>query len=269
MAHQLVIVAVCKNEAPFIKEWMEYHLILGVEHFYIYDATTDNTKEILEPYIAAGYVTYIKWTIYPAQCPAYNDFIFGRLGMDAQWAAFIDLDEYIIAEGDFKLLLQEYDRSDIAGLQIGWSLFGSNGHITRPEGLITENYIKCVDCTKFPERYTKGVVRPFRVIYLDDPHVFRPKSFCRMVREDYKEVNFGNHWHREGDFPVKRFRINHYVTKCYDDFQGKIARGGPDGGKRKQEEFEAFNSTANGVVDLRIQKYVPELRRRMYGKEGL
>ena len=48
----LSITAVLQNEAPYIKEWIEYHRLVGVERFYIYDnESTDNVKEILKPYI--------------------------------------------------------------------------------------------------------------------------------------------------------------------------------------------------------------------------
>lgn len=266
----LVVVACCKNEGPFIKEWIEYHSLIGVEHFFIYDAATDDTRAVLEPYIKNGLVTYIKWTVYPAQVSAYNNFVFARRGMDANWAAFIDLDEYIVPVSERMTdLLAFYDRPEIAGLAIGWSIFGSSGHITRPEGLITENYKRCVDYKIYPERFTKGIVRPFRVSYVDDPHIFRPKTRTKMVREDGKEIQFGEHHHKEGDFPVRKLRINHYFCKSFSDFQGKIARRGPDGSGRYFAEFAACNKTANAVEDDIIQQFVPELRRRMYEGKGL
>ena len=55
----LSITAVLQNEAPYIKEWIEYHRLVGVERFYIYDnESTDNVKEILKPYIDLGIVCY-------------------------------------------------------------------------------------------------------------------------------------------------------------------------------------------------------------------
>lgn len=265
--YQLVVVACCKNEGLYIKEWIEYHSLIGVEHFYIYDAATDNTRDILEPYVKNGTVTYIEWKVYPAQVPAYHNFVFQRRGMSANWAAFIDLDEYIVLKDSDSLtgFLKDYDRVDIAGLAIGWSIFGSSGHVTRPEGLIIENYTKCVDYTLNKERFTKVIVRPNKIAYVDDPHFLKSKSNCRIVREDHVPLNFGDHHHRlTTDFPVQRVQLNHYFCKSFSDFQGKIARRGPDGGGRFFEEFANCNATANAVEDTVIQKYIPELRRRMY-----
>ena len=50
--HDLAIVVIIKNEGKDIAEWIDYHIIAGVSKFYIYDnESTDNTKEILQPYI--------------------------------------------------------------------------------------------------------------------------------------------------------------------------------------------------------------------------
>ena len=54
------IACIIKNEGPYLREWLEYHKLIGVEHFYVYDnESSDNTKEVLQPYIDAGDVTYI------------------------------------------------------------------------------------------------------------------------------------------------------------------------------------------------------------------
>lgn len=51
----LSIVCMALNEGPYIKEWIEYHKLVGVERFYFYDnGSNDNTREILEPYIRGG-----------------------------------------------------------------------------------------------------------------------------------------------------------------------------------------------------------------------
>ncbi|MBR2734192.1 MAG: glycosyltransferase family 2 protein, partial [Selenomonadaceae bacterium] len=36
-AHDLAIAAILKNEGHYIKEWLDYHLLAGVDHFYLYD----------------------------------------------------------------------------------------------------------------------------------------------------------------------------------------------------------------------------------------
>ena len=35
--NKLSFVAIVKNEAPYIVEWIEFHRLVGVDKFYIYD----------------------------------------------------------------------------------------------------------------------------------------------------------------------------------------------------------------------------------------
>lgn len=72
--HYLAVCAIAKDEGPYFKEWIEYHRLVGVGKFYIYDnESTDDTKKILEPYIASGLVDYLYWPGQRQQVVAYND----------------------------------------------------------------------------------------------------------------------------------------------------------------------------------------------------
>ena len=96
----LAICAIAKNEGPYFKEWIEWHRKMGVEKFYIYDnESTDNTREILQPYIDSGIVDYTYYPGYRKQIAAYDDCM-TRHREDSRWIAFIDLDEFIVPEKD-------------------------------------------------------------------------------------------------------------------------------------------------------------------------
>ena len=61
----LAFVTRIKNEDLYIREWLEYHLLVGVEHFFLYDMDGgQGLAGILEPYEDAGVVTRIPWTHY-------------------------------------------------------------------------------------------------------------------------------------------------------------------------------------------------------------
>jgi hypothetical protein len=51
-------------------QWIEYHKMVGVNHFYIYDdESLDNSEEILAPYICDGTVSLITWPFHPLPLP--------------------------------------------------------------------------------------------------------------------------------------------------------------------------------------------------------
>ena len=93
--HDLSIVAIMKCEAPYLKEWLDYHLLAGVDHFYLYDNdSTDNQAEVAAPYVEAGLVDYFKMPGRSMQFAAYNDAI-KRFKFHSRYMAFIDGDEFV------------------------------------------------------------------------------------------------------------------------------------------------------------------------------
>jgi hypothetical protein len=64
---------IVKDQSQDLPTWLLWHLILGVEHVYIYDNdSTDDIENVLKSFIRAGYVTYIKWPGRQRQNQAYN-----------------------------------------------------------------------------------------------------------------------------------------------------------------------------------------------------
>ena len=93
--HDLAVVAILKCEAPYLKEWLDYHLLAGVDHFYLYDNDSpDNQREVAAPYVKAGLVDYISLPGKAMQLVAYNDAV-KRFKFHCRYMAFIDLDEFI------------------------------------------------------------------------------------------------------------------------------------------------------------------------------
>lgn len=92
----LSVCAIAKDEGPYFKEWLDWHICQGVQKFYIYDNnSTDETKAVLSPYVEKGLVEYVYWAGYRMQLAAYDDCL-ERHRLDTRWLAFIDLDEFLV-----------------------------------------------------------------------------------------------------------------------------------------------------------------------------
>ena len=144
----LTICAGYRNEAPYLAEWVEFHHLLGVEHFFLYDAhSTDDHLEVLAPYAEAGIVTTHDWEgISHEQADTYNECL--RQHRDAsRWMAFIDCDEFLFSPTGRSLpeVLSEYEHWP--AVAVNWAVFGSSGHKTKPPGLVIENYLMRVGCS--------------------------------------------------------------------------------------------------------------------------
>ena len=239
MKYYLSIAAIIKDEGINLKEWIEYHLSKGVEHFYLYDnRSTDNTLEILNDF--KNVVTYKYWD-YPPPCqlPALNDTLSIT---DSKWVAFVDPDEFIVCEGQLSDLLKEYE--EFGGLGINWLIYGSNGHDRRPVGGILENYTRHSEYDFPANLHIKTICQPARVEAIDHPHFFKYKDGFYCVTENKEVV----------DSPFTKFysgnkiRLNHYYCKSREDFELKQKRGRCD--IIGDYDFSQFNAhDLNQILD--------------------
>ena len=53
----LVVITLFKNNAPYLAEWLEFHHMLGVQRFVLYNHdSSDHYLDVLAPYLASGTV---------------------------------------------------------------------------------------------------------------------------------------------------------------------------------------------------------------------
>lgn len=139
-AYELGIVTMFRNEANYLKEWIEYHHMLGVDHFLLYnDRSVDHWAEVLEPYISSNLVEVIEWSALPGvaifpghQTAAYKDGLRRSKG-NTKWLAFIDIDEFILPKKNATILEcinQFFPNAD--GVYICWRNFGTNNVYINP-----------------------------------------------------------------------------------------------------------------------------------------
>ena len=58
----LPVATMVKNQRRWLREWIEFHHMMGVDHFIIYDNnSTDLTIEVVQVYIDRGLVEWIPW----------------------------------------------------------------------------------------------------------------------------------------------------------------------------------------------------------------
>ena len=247
----LAIACVAKNEGPYLKEWLEYHKLVGVERFYFYDnESEDGTRKILEPYINDGTVVYHYLPNHPItgklpQVEANNDAIF-KYRDKAKWMAIIDLDEFIVPVEKNTILEFLADYEGHPAVAINWICFDSNGHEKKPidhGGLVTANYTRvCKDHNiskghnMGSDRLCKCIVDPKRVVryYI---HYGRYYNNDTEVTEDFKTAPNGV----TKSHSSKKIRINHYISKSREEYVNKITRNN----KGNHNYYEINEDTIN------------------------
>lgn len=212
----LAVVAIVRNEASYLAEWLEFHLMVGAVHIYLYDnGSTDASPEVTRAYCEAGAVTVVNWPSLSGKSPqlsAYADAI-TRFGASWRWMAFIDVDEFLYpAEGDTLTAVLDSRYRDLTALEVNWRNFGSSGHVRRPPGLVTAAYTMRgagPRCETRKVANVKSIVDPAAVKGIESAHRFQ------LARGEQLRL----------PLEQEAIRLNHYFTRSREEFEIKMGIG--------------------------------------------
>lgn len=161
----LAALAVMRNEAPIIREWMETHLREGVEHFYLIDhGSTDAWCERVADHLATGRITVI-----PGRGGNVDDVradCAGAALRGCEWLLILDLDEFTYARGastiaDFLRTVPQ----DVAQVKVPWLMFGTSGNIEQPRSVVGSCRMReSLDSRPDQRWLVKAVIRPHRLL---------------------------------------------------------------------------------------------------------
>jgi hypothetical protein len=254
----LCVAAIYRDEARYMREWIEFHRLVGVERFFLYNnESTDDHMAVLEPYIAEGIVAWEDFPGFPVQLECYQHCIDTRRD-EARWIAFIDLDEFLFSPTwqPVPEILRDYE--DEAGLAVNTVMFGTSGHQTPPPGLVIENYTRRLPSDRPRARTVKTIVNPARAVKPGlNPHFFVFTDGVKAVDERRRPV----HDETSESPSIERLRINHYFTRSQVERERKLASLRADAGvPRKREGVEKRDRRLNEQEDLTILRYAPALR---------
>ncbi|MFC3652667.1 glycosyltransferase family 92 protein [Dyella humi] len=267
----LAICAVFKDEAAYLREWVEFHQLMGVERFYLYNNnSSDRYLDALQVHIASGAVVLHEWPRHPAQLQAYEHCLKTH-GNEADWIAFIDVDEFLFSPNATLLpdVLAEY--ADHPGVGVNWVMFGSAGHTHKPTGGVLENYLRRGELEsgvpyahlRLPDgsyrsenAHIKSIVQPSKVMACKNAHFMLYTDNARAVDENGQPI--------DGPFTAKvsvnKLRINHYWSKSEEECRRKFERGFADGGgARDWNEFLEHEKILNTVHDDTALRVVAQL----------
>ena len=270
--YYLVACGIFKNEAPYLKEWIEYNLLVGFDHFYLYNNNSeDDYLSVLQPYIDRGIVTLTEWPEVPGQIGAYRHW-YDHYREEAAWCSFLDMDEYPcpLRDDDMKAWLRR--RGKYPQYAVYWRVFGTGGQIDAdPERLVCEQYT-----TAWPRfhRATKVVWNTRYDIsrfYKSMMHRFNVRFLGMNVPAVNQYGFFVNSWdiHRHGLFPKTDIQINHYWSKSYREFHAKHGRGDAcqQGGRSlRNRDMFLWHEHKCTVCDRSAYRFLLQLKLRMRGE---
>jgi SAM-dependent methyltransferase len=235
------LVAIVRNEAPYLLQWIAHYRMLGFEQITIYDnESNDGTARILAPLARAGIVNARYWPDRPNRQRAAYDNALRRLRPWVEWCLFADLDEFLVL--DPGLRLDDILPADpgISAVGIPWRMFGSDGQRNRGAELVIERFTKAAPTF---HRLVKSLVR-LRDAKSMTVHI--PRLSAGRVADIAG---------RPLDLQTPRTapsaaRINHYFNRSWEEFVYKRLRGDVILARGETYPFEAFDRYGAGEVEV-------------------
>lgn len=269
--YQLSIGAIFRDEAPFLKEWIEFHKLVGVEHFYLYNnCSTDNYESVLQPYIDNGEVELIHWPyksrswehwLYEIQAGAYADCIALSKGK-SRWLAIIDLDEFLTPTSCDYIpdVLRDYE--EFGGVCFNWKLFGNSGLLDlKPNELMIESLVWTAVLERPTHLGIKSIVHPERVKDCHHPHYVTYEDGFYHVNSN-KESCINSDGITNGVY-YDRLVVNHYWSRTGNYCRKKLERWQVFAPHINPEHWPSYVESMNVLRDHSMDQFVAPLREKM------
>lgn len=261
------LVAMVKDERPYLVEWVAYHRLIGFDKIRVYsNDCTDGTVELLERMQAAGLIEHKIWPSAPGALPQHSAYVDAFRSCETDWFMALDADEFLNLAavdyvGDFVAGMPD----DAAAVAICWRIFGSGGQLWRGPQPVTQRFTWAAPVDHHLNRRVKCLLR---VSAVETPGIhnalLKHGHFVLANGEPYK-------LHR-GSFALPRYeaaQVNHYCVRSRQEFEDKINRGHsnlpaehPDKITSRPPSFFDEHDR-NEERDTSILRHSAELRRQM------
>jgi len=260
--YRFAVVAIARNEADYIEEWVAYHQLIGFDCIILYDnESTDGMKERIKKYIDEGFVKYHYIKGESKQHDAYNDALL-RYGNQSKYMAFFDIDEFLVSSNpdDNALDIIEGGFSkdrNIGAVGVHWYVYGSSGHVKKTDGLVMERFLYRATSDEEQNWGIKSIVKPNCVrkyIHAHYPALLKGYYKTGLDQEIIEAYSIPI----DGD---QRVRFNHYITKSLEEWTVRRSKPGGDGFIRPTADFAKHDK--NEVKDEVTLYYIDKVKETM------
>ena len=265
---KVLLCCIGRQENDYIRDYVEYYKILGVDNICLYDNNRDgeeNFRSVISDHIDSGYVIlkdYRNRTV--CQLDAYNE-CYKEYGTQYDWILFFDIDEYMFINSapTIKEYLSDkcFDGSNL--ILLNWLCVGDCGQ-THNDG----RHIKL--------RLTTFLPLDQKVTYKEIPENFHVKS---IVRGGMSELKWEGNPHKPAIFegsccnasgiPIKeglfipydyrKAGLQHFTTKTATEYADKVQRGFADGNPISQEMMLELFFRRNEVTKEKVEIFKSRL----------
>lgn len=222
MLYYLSIISIFKNEGHCINEWIEHHLLEGVDHFYLLDNGSNDNYQI-DPKFLNKINLYHDSTPF-AQNKLLNKYFLNKVKKETEWVLYIDLDEFMYSRLGYNTISEYLKSIQSNVMQIGvpWKMFGSSGFIYQPKNII--NYFMYREFG--PKQVAiKSFIKTNDLIKLG-VHVHSNKYNSILLLDKIIYNSIGIIYVDEDFLNKSPLHLNHYPIQSFEFFRKiKMTRG--------------------------------------------
>ena len=233
LKYRVSLCLIFNEEAPYLKEWLDFHLVIGVDHFYLYNNnSTDNYFPIIKPYIDKGIVTLIDWPQKQAQAECYKHCL-ETFKHETKWIGYIDADEFVCPKyaNDINEWIKDYAK--YPAVRIDWLQFGTNGLLNHDFSRnVIEQYFSCGEELWMGKTFvnTRYEVVNWNTQFFHHHSYVKYRILgipCNVPAvNQFKKIRPMSTFkgYRYNSDSKKTIQINHYYSKSWDVFMAKTKK---------------------------------------------
>lgn len=276
----VALVTQFRDEAKYLKEWIEFHLMVGVDKFYMINhMSQDDPHTVLQPYIDSGVVTLydVMEEFVDYNKPGFHNEVnlvrnsIPRLhtlmhNAEADWMMFLNVDEFLFPRYKFNIKDELAEYSDNIGqISVNWRLMGNSNYTLQDGELLTEKLTRCAkadDGVKYDhQRHVKSIVRKDAYLFMQSVHWNEIKPDYLTADSNGDINNIAPERHQTNKAVYDRLVVNHYILRDLTFTQQKLDIYKMWG---REIDVEAYRNSYNDDTNLDIQKFIPWLKKRMF-----
>lgn len=269
------VVTSMKDEAPYILEWVAYHMSIGFDRIVVLaNDCTDGTHEMLSRLQEKGHISYYENPVPLGKKP--HSLALKRANAtqevkSSDYVMVLDADEFLVVKNEphnVGSLIKQLDESSAEIMVVPWRIFGSSENFEYKDVPVLERFKASKDVSSNP----KAGVKSF---FKRDDRLRLAIHFPKKVMQNGKslpgadELKWidpdGNHlkpktltWNG-GKNTIHRTQaeVAHFMIKSLDEYLLKIFRG--DGLMNSNRHGVNYWSSAdsNEVTDLEVLSCAP------------
>lgn len=231
---KLGVLAIMKNEALNLNEWLDHYFWIGAERIYLIDnGSTDGSFDIAAAHRNSQSIRLVELAEPHAQVAHYRTaYDYFEIAAECEWLLIADLDEFWFCKDGRKLpnLFHMYEGHDL--IYVNWSVFASNKSETHPKSLRRELILK---------RPTMGGNLSTKWLCRTNALVQSEQIYTHKVHNIDSSRTISDNVH---------LQLNHYVTQSKYFFRTvKMTRGDASQSKndniRDWQYFEKYDKNCN------------------------